>query len=83
MTLDPEFIKRLNLWPMRLVDVTLAGNLGRTLNTFRGAVLWHNQLRIVRILEASGIPLLGMRLLADGEVTIQVRPGGQVLIEEL
>ena len=83
LTLDPETIKLLDLRPMRSVDVILAGNLGRTLNAFRGAVLWHDQMRTVRILEASGMPLLGMRLLAGSQLTLQVRIGGEALIEQM
>ena len=83
LTLDPEAVEQLDLRPMRTIDVSLAGNLRRTLNTFRGQVVWHHHLRTVRILEANGIPLVGMRLLAGSLLTVQVREGGQVLIEEM
>ena len=83
LTLNTVLIELLGLRPMQTVGVTLAGNLRRTLNTFRGLVLWHDQLRTVRVLEASGTPLLGMRLLTGSQLTVQVRDGGNVLIEEL
>ncbi|MDE2844635.1 MAG: clan AA aspartic protease [Chloroflexota bacterium] len=83
LTLYPEIIGQLGLRPMRSLDVALAGNLRRTVNTYRGQVLWHGQLKTIRILEASGAPLLGMRLLSGSQLTIQAMEGGQVLIEEL
>ncbi|MDE2778399.1 MAG: clan AA aspartic protease [Chloroflexota bacterium] len=83
LTLYPELILQLGLRPMRSLDVSLAGNLQRTVNTFRGQVLWHGQLKTIRILEASGAPLLGMRLLSGSQLTIQAKQDGQVLIEEL
>ena len=83
LTLHPELIVQLGLRPMRSLDVALAGNLQRTVNTYRGQALWHGKPKTVRILEASGAPLLGMRLLSGSQLTVQAVEGGQVLIEEL
>ena len=45
--------------------------------------MWHDRLRSIPVLEASGPPLLGTRLLAGSQLTAQFRNGGEVLIEEL
>ena len=46
-------------------------------------MLWHDQLRDVQVLEANGVPLLGMELMEDSQLTIQPRINGSVLIERL
>ena len=61
----------------------LGGNVHRRLNARRGFLIWHDRLRAIPVLEASGPPLLGMRLLAGSQLTAQIRNGGDVLIEEL
>ncbi len=83
LTLPSEVIRRLRLEPRAQTNVVLAGGVRRRWNTWIGQVLWHDNPRTVRILEAEGTPLLGMSLLQDSRLAVQVRAGGDVLIEEL
>ncbi len=64
-------------------DVVLATGVTDKVNTWNGEVLWHDQTRSILILEASGVPLLGMELMDDSLLTIQARINGDVLIERL
>ena len=83
LTLPPEVTRFSGLEPRASIDITLAGGTQERWNTWIGQVLWHDKPRTVRILEAPGTPLLGMSLLQDSQLTVQVRDGGDVLIEEL
>ena len=83
LTLPFELVELLGLNPRKPLNVTLATNLSRRVRSFGAQVRWHYELRSIRVLEASGTPLVGMRLLAGSRLTIQVRSGGEVLIEEL
>ena len=52
-------------------------------DTWDGYVLWHGRIRNILIFETEETPLLGMELLEGNQLTIQVRAGGEVMIEEL
>ena len=45
------------------------------------AVLWDSRLRNTRASAVDATPLVGMRLLDDHDLSIQVRAGGRVLIQ--
>ena len=83
LSLPPELIQRLGLEPESPVSVTLANGEDVLWNTWDGYILWYGHARNVLIFEADNTPLLGMELLEDSQLTIQVRIGGNVLIEEL
>ncbi len=83
LTLPPEVIRSLGLAFRERGDVILAGGIQEQWNTWTGQVLWHDKLRTIQVLEAEGTPLLGMSLLRDSRLTVEVRAGGDVLIEEL
>ena len=83
LTLPSEVIARLEVESDPQTDVTLAGGVRAKWNAWIGQVFWHERPRFIRILEAGGTPLLGMRLLEGSQVVVQVRDGGDVLIEEL
>ncbi len=59
----------------------LADGSEATLNVYRAAVIWDGELRYVRAYAADTTPLMGMRMLDDHEVTIQVWDGGRVVIQ--
>ena len=54
-----------------------------SLMTYRCTVLWYGQLHPIQVVEAGGEPLLGMELLLDSLVTLEVREGGAVNVEAL
>lgn len=51
--------------------------------SYRATILWYGQPRAVQVIEADSEPLLGMALLLDSLVTLQVREGGPVTIAPL
>ena len=57
---------------------------GRAVETryHRSRVLWHARQRGVQVLSAEGGPLVGMALLRDSLLTVDVTPGGVVAIEK-
>ncbi len=83
LTLPPAVIRRLGLEVDSQTNVILADNVPGRLNVSKGQILWHDRLRTIPFLAARGVPLLGMRLLAGSQLNIQVRPGGEVVIEEM
>ena len=83
LVLSSQIITELSLAPLTRIGVTLGDNVRRRLNSWRGYLMWHDRLRTIPVLEASGPPLLGTRLLAGSQLTAQFRNGGEVLIEEL
>ena len=83
LTLPLQMITEVGLEPDEPSDVILATGSKERVNIWRGNVLWHDQLRRVFVLEANGVPLLGMELMEDSQLTIQPRINGSVLIERL
>ena len=83
LTLPPQVIAGLRLVPDVPADVELATGTQEIVNVWRGRVLWRDRLRTVWVLEANGIPLLGMELLEDSQLTMQARINGDVIIERL
>ena len=83
LTLPPEVIGLLDLAPRVPTMVTLGTGIRRRLNTWDGQVQWHEGRKRVQILQAQGIPLIGMSLLEGSRLTVDVEIGGLVSIEEL
>ena len=63
-------------------DWTLATGDEATMDEYDGVVSWHGQSRRVTVLETGGEPLLGTSLLSGSKIFIDMRTGGEVLIEE-
>lgn len=55
----------------------------RALGVYDARVLWRGRERFVPVYEAEGDPLVGMSLLRGSRLTIEVEPGGDVVIEDL
>ena len=83
LTLPPHMITELGLEPDQDVNVILATGSQEILNAWNGSMLWHDRLRGVQVLEANGVPLLGMELLEDSQLAMQARINGDVLIQRL
>ena len=91
--LDTGFDGHLKLLPDTIQELELArsgyryGELadGTTVQFMSHAatILWDGQPRSVQIIEADSAPLLGMELLLDSLVTLQVREGGAVTVDAL
>lgn len=82
LCLDAEQIEALDLPFVGRGAAVLAD--GRAVETryHRGRVLWHARQRGVQVLSAEGGPLVGMALLRDSLLTVDVTPGGVVAIEK-
>ena len=83
LTLPPQVIAELGLEPDEPSDVVLATGSKERVDVWRGNVLWHDRRRDVLVLEASEVPLLGMELMEDSQLTMQARINGDVIIERL
>ena len=83
LALPTAMISRLGLEPGIPINVTLGTGTREQVNTRIGQVLLHENLYPVSVLESEGNPLLGMQLLVGSQLNIQVRPGGEVVIEEM
>lgn len=83
LTLTPDLIQQLGLAWSDTTEVTLASGEQEWWDSWTGQVLWQQRVRLVQILESNGTPLMGMELLENSQLTIQVRLGGDVLIEEM
>ena len=83
VALPSNVIRRLGLVRTGDMSFVLAHGESARLNIYEGSLLWHDQLRSVVITGAEDIPLIGIRLLSGNRVTMDVSPGGEVLIEEV
>jgi len=54
-----------------------------TLRKFEAAVEWNEQVRRITVLEAEGGPLVGMAMLRDHHLAMDVVPGGTVEVTDL
>jgi clan AA aspartic protease len=62
------------------VGAALADGSRRVLDTYTGRIRWDGRERDVLVYAAESNPLIGMRLLAGHELTVQAWPGGDVRI---
>jgi clan AA aspartic protease len=83
LSLPPTLIAQLGLPWRRRGRAILADGTTRDFDIYRGDVVWDGQPRQITIDEADTMPLVGMALLEDYELMMQVRPGGQVSIKAL
>lgn len=64
-------------------SMTLADASDVQVNTYRGIVLWKGHPRIIDVVSSESSPLLGTELLLHNRLTVDMKPGGRVLIEPL
>ena len=62
--------------PVELAD----GTMGRS-GIYSATVIWDGEERSVQAIASTGMSLVGMRMLEDHDLHVQVRNGGNVLIE--
>ena len=82
LTLPSDAVARLGLKYANPVHLILAGDHQMEGVAYKGFVKWFGRAREIDVIVAEGQPLLGMTLLAGCKITINVRPGGEALIEE-
>jgi len=83
LTLPPELIKKLGL-PWHKVDRSILADGSECLyDVFVASVLWDGRIRRVLVDMAKIQPLVGIRLMKDYELRMQVRQRGKVTLRRL
>jgi clan AA aspartic protease len=83
LTLPAALIASLALPFVGVTRAALGDGHEVNIDVFEAMVLWDNQEREVLLLGAGGAPLVGMSLLSDYRLTLEVKDGGAVMIEAL
>src|SRR6266566_2913866 len=81
LSLPPPTIAILGLSWSRRGRAQLADGSTTIFDIFDGSLLWDGAIRRIPVDEADTAPLLGMALLEDFELTMQVRAGGKVRLK--
>ena len=81
LTLPPTLVAELGLTRLGHKSLVLANGRRAAFDTYGVTVSWDGQSRFIDADEANTTPLLGMAMLNDHELTIQVRYGGRVVIQ--
>ena len=81
IALPPGAIRRLGLIPVDILTVTLANGSRTSMPKYNAIAFWHEQLINVEVLQTEHEAAIGMSLLEDSTLTVQVWDGGEVLIE--
>ena len=80
LTLPPALVAELDLPFVTSGRVTLADGSQASFEVYDVTVLWDGQPRAVYAYAADSMPLVGMLLLDNHDLSIQVRDGGRVVI---
>jgi clan AA aspartic protease len=83
LTLPLSVIESLRLtWVYRQQGMLADGRL-HTFDVYAVSIAWDGSERVIEVEEVNIDPLIGMSLLADYRLTVEVRAGGNVQIERL
>ena len=83
LTLPVKLIKDLGLPWSTIERSTLADGSECVFDVFTASVLWDGRVRRILLDEAEIEPLIGMQLMKEYELRIQVRQGGRVTLKRL
>ncbi len=83
MTLPPDIIDELNLQFNKELPFTLADGTQYSGTVYTAWVQWHDRVREIEVVSVDADPLVGMKLLAGSNLSIDAEPGGAVTITEL
>ena len=81
LTLPTALVAELELPYAYMGQAILANDARIDFDVHYATVLWDGQPRDIEAAATGSTPLVGMLLLADHDLTIQVRAGGRVLIQ--
>ena len=81
LTLPPVLVAELELTRLGQKSLALANGRRDIFDTYGVTVFWDGQSRFVDADEADAAPLLGMSMLDNHDLSIQVRDGGRVVIQ--
>jgi clan AA aspartic protease len=83
LTLPPDVIQSLQLPSVESDTIQLANDEMAELNCYAALATWDGTIVPIYVHESTVFPLLGLGLLAQQELTMQVRRGGKVTITPL
>jgi clan AA aspartic protease len=83
ITLSQSFINSLGLTFSGIVRGMLADGSMISMSTYLADVVWLNEIKKIVVTEADGGPLIGMALLEQNRITIDVINGGKVDVQPL
>ena len=81
LTLPPTLIAELGLTRLGQNNLVLANGRRDVFDTYGVTVFWEGQSKFIDADEADAVPLLGMSMLNNHDLSIQVRDGGRVVIQ--
>ena len=81
LTLPPTLVAELGLRWLGQKSLVLANGRRDVFDTYGVTVIWEGQRKFVDADEADAVPLLGMAMLDNHDLSIQVRHGGRVVIQ--
>lgn len=83
LTLPVEVVEALGLLPRRTVTVNLADGRSAEMPVYAASVMWDGVPRDTRVIAGGIQPLLGMPLILEHRVIVDMVDGGAVKIERL
>lgn len=83
LSLPSTVIRRLGLVRAGSLNFILANGAPARLRTYHARVFWHDLLLDVEVTQTGDVPLIGIRMLRGSRVTMDILPGGEVIIEEV
>ena len=83
LALPDAVIRRLGLSPWDEVHMILADGRRSMFRRYTATIIWHDRRREIRVLETADESIIGANLLWGSEVTMQMRDGGSVVIDEI
>ena len=83
LSLPSIAIRRLGLVRAGSLNFILANGEPVRLRTYHARALWHDRLLDIEVTETGDVPLIGVRMLRGSRVTMDMLPGGEVIIEEV
>jgi clan AA aspartic protease len=81
LALPSGVIEQLGLVPIDILNVTLANSARASMPKYNANVSWQERLIEVEVLQTNGESAIGMALLENSIVTLQVWDGGDISIE--
>lgn len=84
LTLPKASIERLDIRPIdRAISYRIGDGARSLFNSYAAAVLWHDSIRHITVLESEIFPVVGVGLLWGNNLSVDFRHGGRVTITEI
>ena len=83
LALPTATIRSLGLIWRDEIEMTLADGQTVSFQLYSATIIWHERRREIRVLETSDEAIIGADLVWGSTLTMQMREGGEVIIQEL